>query len=148
MPHTRRRACERCRKQKLKCDLKRPTCESCAVNDTPCEWESSTGGPQISADCSKILEYLINELGELYQFFHPDNLAALLQSFTHHEGKEKVLLSVMIDALCSLGAYYMGDKGLSEYYYQLAKRTVDSLFSDQLEEMIACAILVMSLAHA
>ena len=39
-----RKACHRCRKHKLKCDLKHPTCQNCQKSEDPCTWEETGVG--------------------------------------------------------------------------------------------------------
>ena len=48
----------------------------------------------------------------------------------------------IIDALASLGALYLGETWLSQSLYESAKKKVDSLASDHIEEFVARTILV------
>ena len=141
---TKRRPCKRCRRLKLKCDLQLPTCGSCIHHSALCEWESPGANLQIATpdQYNTALKYLIENLGELYVFFHPNNLAALLESADRQKDDEKVFLWAMIDALASLGALYLEDARLSELFYASAKKNIDSLASNQVEEFIARTVLV------
>ena len=130
----------------MKCNKQQPTCEACSRHGISCEWEF-TGGEPTQDQYFKALKYLIEELGELYLFFHPNDLALLLESARRQPDDQKAFLWAMIDALASLGALYLEDSQLSQNCYESARKKLDSLASNHIEEFIGRTILVRPLTH-
>jgi len=93
------------------------------------------------------LRYLIEELSDMYPFFHPKAFYAMYTALRDVQIADRCYFEAIIDALASLGALYLGDCKLSRTCYMAAQDKLRSLNngSPRGEVMIAYIVLVLVL---
>lgn len=132
-------ACENCVQRKVKCDQQRPTCGACRGKRV-CHWEDET---ILRGTYDELIRFFFGEIYPLYPLFSEDIFAKLYQS-AWQEGQEKNdRLWSMIDALCSLAAWYMDKPILSRSLLESAR--VRQGIGNTLEAFVTCTILVSDL---
>ncbi|KAM5362707.1 hypothetical protein ACJA88_013903 [Fusarium oxysporum] len=72
-------ACDRCRKQKVKCNGERPVCKTCASKRVPCSWTVANHQTTVSASRHQAVQVENERLREVY---------ALLQTLPESEARQ------------------------------------------------------------